>query len=144
MTQKGPEGTAGQAAPVAEKKRKRSGTENRKDKRVRTLRLSDEQDAELVKNAHAMRVSVGGFIRLRCCTEQDITPRQIIPLELHELVRLRGQLARLGNNLNQIVRRENFGEFVFAEDYRDALAGVREGLGQCHGLLREAQRKMRA
>jgi len=132
----------GATIAVAEKRRK-SGSEKRRNQRVRTLRLSEAQDVELISNARAAGLSVGGFIRRRCCTTQDVKPRKIIPVEVHELVRLRGQLAKLGGSvLNQIVRRENFGEMTYAEDYRDALRGVREAITECHELLRDAHRRM--
>jgi hypothetical protein len=135
---------SGAMEPPVAKKRRKSGSENRKDKRVRTLRLSDRQDAELVKNAEAAGISVGGFIRWRCCTQQDIKPRKLIPVEVHELIRLRGQVSKFSSNvLNQIVRRENFGENLYAEDYRRAIAGADEMLATIHALLRDAHRKMR-
>ena len=134
-----------EAADTAEtdaKKRLRSGTEKRQNTKRVTLRLSDKQREEIEKNAAAAGVSVGGFIRKRCCTTQEMKARKLIPLEVHEVVRLRGQLGRLGGNLNQIVRRENFHENLYAGEYRDALAGVRDALASCHNLLREAHRKM--
>ncbi len=131
----------GTGEAVAKKPRK-SGSEKRKDQRVKTLRISEQQNEELIKNARAAGVSVSGFIRKRCCTSQQITPRKIIPLEVQAVLQLRGQLGRLGNNLNQIVRRENFNEYPWAEDYREALAGVRETIALCHDMLRDAHRRM--
>ncbi len=134
--------TADAGATVA-KKRRKSGSEKRKDPRVRTLRLSEKQNEELVRNAEAAGVSVSGYIRLRCCVQQDMKPRKIIPVEVAELLRLRGQLSKLGGSvLNQIVRRENFGENLYADDYRQALNGVRETIAACHELLRDAHRRM--
>lgn len=131
---------AGTDAIVA-KKRRPSGSENRKEQRVRTLRISEKQDAELVRNALAAGISVGGYIRRRCCSAQHIQPRKIIPVEVQAVLQLRGQLGRLGNNLNQIVRRENFNENPYAHEYQEALAGVRETIAECHALLRDAHRK---
>jgi Mobilization protein NikA len=133
---------AATAGGTVAKKRRRSGSEKRKSQRVRTLRISDRQDAELISKARAAGVSVSGYIRRRCCTAQDVKPRKLIPVEVQEVMRLRGQLGRLGNNLNQIVRRENFNENPFADEYRQALAGVREAIAQCHGLLRDAHMRM--
>jgi hypothetical protein len=127
--------------PVA-KKRRKSGSEKRRDQRVKTLRISDAQNVELVRNALAAGVSVSGFIRKRCCTAQDVKPRKIIPLEVQEVVRIRGLLGKLGGNLHQLVRRENFNENPYAEDYRQALAGVREAITECHDMLCDAHRKM--
>lgn len=126
------------------KKRRRSGSEKRKEQRVKTLRISEKQNAELVRNAQAAGMSVSGFIRRRCCMTQDMKARKILPVEVQAVLQLRGQLGRLGNNLNQIVRRENFKENPYADEYREALAGVREAIAQCHAMLRDAHRKMAA
>lgn len=77
--------------------RPRKAPEKLRSKRLR-IRVSESELAALVQLADGR--SLPGWIRERLLGETRV-PRRVIPLANREIV---GQLAKIGNNFNQLVR----------------------------------------
>jgi hypothetical protein len=98
----------------------------RQRQRVFPIRLTDAEHAELVSRAERAGLSVAGLIRQRCL---DLPPprasRRPVP-ERVELVRLLGQIGKIGGNVHQITRAMNAGGSPSAMVMEDAARDVAE------------------
>lgn len=69
-------------------------------------RLSDKELEVLEKNCKNLGISKSEFFRLSCCTLID----RETSLCKDEILQLKGELRRVGVNLNQVARKLNKGE----------------------------------
>lgn len=111
---------------IAAKRMRKRGSEQRRKQRVRTFRVTPEEDAELRAGAEGAGLSVGSYIRARVLTVQHTRQQRRPSVELQTIARLHAEMNRVGSNIHQILKRVNFGELVLAHEYREALNGYRE------------------
>ncbi len=71
-----------------------------------SIRLSDDERAEIVRRSHAAGLSIAGYFKSVALNQR---PRKFRhpQVDRAELARLLGQLGRVGNNLNQLARTLN-------------------------------------
>jgi hypothetical protein len=101
-----------------------SGTEKRVRTRILPIRLSDEERAVVETAAERAGLAAGSYARQALLGAP--APRQVRrpPVERRELVRLLGEVGKIGSNLNQLARAANSGELVPNAEIDAALAGL--------------------
>ena len=78
---------------------------------MRAAGATDQEKAQIEANAEAAGLDVGSFLRkVGTGTPGPRTRRRRITGDMAELARLRAELARVGNNLNQLTRLANIGD----------------------------------
>ena len=84
-----------------------AGSEKRQRNKQRTVRFTDEELQELERRASDAGWTLPAY--LRACALGDAGPRAARkpPIRRRELLRLLGQIGRLGGNVNQIARALN-------------------------------------
>jgi hypothetical protein len=112
----------------------RQGSETRQRGRRITFRVSDAEYAELEAAADAARLTIGSYVRERSLEAPRTQPRRRHSADHELLRRLYGQLARIGSNIHQLLRRVNFGDTPPLAEYPQAITG----LGDSMDVLREA------
>jgi hypothetical protein len=101
-----------------------SGTEKRIRDRVLTIRLTAQERQAVDEAAERAGLVTGSYARQVLLGAP--TPRQVRrpPVERRELVRLLGELGRIGGNVNQIARAVNAGVVIYTGEIDTALAGL--------------------
>jgi len=132
---------------VPARQRERAATKRTKQLQ---LRLSEGEHAAITEAARASGMSRGAWA---AATVQASIDRHRDPLEsvelraaLGELVEARAELARVGNNLNQLARRANEGTppaVSLIEDMRDELFAVLAEIGDVTAEVGSAARRKR-
>ncbi len=102
-----------------------SGSEKRIRDRMLTIRLSAEEHAAVVAAAGRAGLATGSYARRTLLGAP--APRQVRrpPVERKELVRLLGEVGKLGGNLNQLAKAANSGFVVYHNEILAALGGLR-------------------
>lgn len=111
---------------TATKRRRGSGSEQRRKQRRMTFRLSPDEYAQLDASARDAGLTLGSFIRARTLGIAQTQPRRRPSVEAESLARLQAEMNRVGSNIHQILKRVNFGETPLAYEFQEALAGYRE------------------
>lgn len=103
-----------------------SGTEKRVRSGVLPVRLAADERAAVEAAAERAGLTVSSYARQAMLGAP--APRQVRrpPVEKRELVRLLGEVGKIGGNLNQLSKAVNTGVLVYGGDLDAALAGVRE------------------
>jgi hypothetical protein len=100
------------------------------EKRVRnahlTIRLSAEERAAIDEAAERAGLMPGSFARQALLGGPVPRPVRKPPAERRELVRLLGELGKIGGNLNQIAKSLNTGVLVYESEIGAALRGLME------------------
>ena len=104
--------------------RSRSGTERRRKTHTVTSRFSPEEMKELDEAASEAGLTRASFVRARTLAAPVTRPTKRASIDRQLLARLLAQMARVGNNLNQIARAANVGE-AHRYEAGDALAELR-------------------
>lgn len=101
-----------------------SGTENRKRARHLTIRLTEEERAQIDADAEAAGLTIGSHARNILLGVP--APRQVRrpPVERRELARLLGELGKVGSNLNQLARESNEGTPPYKREVLAVLASL--------------------
>lgn len=100
---------------------KRHGSENRERNKQVFLRVTEAEKADIEARAERAGLSVGGYLRALAFGANTPQPRAARrpPVEKETLVRLLGELGKIGSNLNQTARALNqgagFDAPIFAE-----------------------------
>lgn len=109
-----------------------SGKEH-KDKYRTTIRMRKEQFEKVSKLALDQRKSVPRiFLELLGCS----VPSKVL-MSTDNTLKVKAELNRIGNNVNQIARKVNTGEVVLSQsfdDFRDILKLIYNLLGRTNGL----------
>ena len=102
------------------------GTEKRIRDRHITIRLSSEERAIVDTAAERAGLTPGSYARRTLLGAE--TPRQVRrpPVERRELVRLLGELGKIGGNLNQIAKAVNSGALVYGGEIDAGLGSLQE------------------
>lgn len=87
------------------------------------LRLTPEQKAYVKKKAFTAELSVQAYVLSAVCQFDDPSLNLTLPAVKRAVVPIIAQLRRVGNNLNQLARRQNSGRSV---SRTDLLANVEE------------------
>lgn len=103
-------------------------SESRQKGRVVPFRVSAEEYAELTCLAEREGLSVGSYVRSRCLEKPTTRARRKPAIEQVAVSQLIGELGRVKNNLNQLAKKANSGNFVTGEILA-ALAVIQE-IGQ--------------
>ncbi len=103
-----------------------SGTEKRVRDRILTVRLSAEERQAVDEAAERSGLVTGSYARQVLLGAP--APRQVRrpPVERRELVRLLGELGKVGGNLNQLAKSVHTGVLVYEGEIDAALAGLTE------------------
>jgi len=101
-----------------------SGTEKRERTAHVTVRLSPAERSELDGKAEAEGLTVSSYIRQIALGGPPPRQGKRRPHAQVDLVRLLGQVGKIGSNLNQVARRMNAGDSVSAAEIQDTLAGL--------------------
>jgi hypothetical protein len=100
----------------------------RSEKRQRTeqfrVRLTPPEKTKLEERAEAAGMDVAAFVRHQTLGERGPRTRVRFAGDVAELARLRGELGRVGNNLNQLTRLANIGDIERPAMLDAALADV--------------------
>jgi len=103
-------------------------SENRQKGRVVPFRVSPEEYRELDRLAERSGLSLSSYIRSRCLEQPTTRARRKPAIEQVAVSQLIGELGRVKNNLNQLAKKANSGNFVTGEILA-ALAVIQE-IGQ--------------
>jgi len=100
------------------------GTEKRVRDYILPIRLSQDERAAVEAAAERAGLSVGSHARQVLLGAP--APRQVRrpPVERRELIRLLGELGKIGGNLNQLAKAANSGTLVYTGEIDAALASV--------------------
>ena len=101
-----------------------SGNENRKRSEKLQVRLSPDEIAALLAKAGDM--SPADYIRTKLLDLEPTKSRRRRSVDAEALVRLRGELGKVGSNLNQIAKAANASGRVREGILADALAHFAE------------------
>ncbi|MEM6802870.1 MAG: plasmid mobilization relaxosome protein MobC [Bacteroidota bacterium] len=121
---------------MATEKPKKKKSEKRQRQKYAITRLTDAEKAELQTRAANQGLSESDYLRRKALGSQPLKATKRIKPEREALLSVAGQLARYGNNLNQLARKANRQQNLSPadiEDLREAIALVNE--------LREEVRK---
>ena len=83
------------------------GTNNRQRRRSVTVRLTEEEYQAAESKADAAGHAMGAFTRAALLGAPGPRSRRRLPADRRELLRLLGEINRVGNNINQIARALN-------------------------------------
>ena len=103
-------------------------------KKIRTIRLSDEEHERLQANAKTMGVSMSELIRRTAIYGHKMSP---VILDMEPIRKILFEFQKQGNNLNQLAKQANrFGISEGLEDeIRDELQNVKNLLGRTDELI---------
>ncbi len=87
-----------------------AGSEKRKRNKLAHVRLSDEEHALLKSAADATGLALGAYLRAAALDTPGPRAARKPPIQRQELVRLLGQVGKVGGNVNQIARAINTGD----------------------------------
>jgi hypothetical protein len=73
-------------------------------------------------------MTVGTYIRSRALAAPTTHARRRPSVQLHALVKVQGELNRIGGNIHQLLRHVNFGRLVEGDEVRAAFTGYREAI----------------
>jgi hypothetical protein len=120
--------------------RHQSGSEKRRRAHLISIRLDEDERAELARRADATGITIAAYVRERSL---DTPPPRMRPrptLEIRELARLTGAIGKIGANLNQIAKWANADKAISAEraalvekfrtEMRALMAEVRKAMGR--------------
>jgi len=100
------------------KKKKSEVRQRQKQTKVRWL---DGEFNKAAANATASGLSLAAYIRVSTTGDPGVRAQHIPPVENVTLKALRGDLGRLNNNVNQIARKLNMGEFCTLSELRQVV-----------------------
>lgn len=103
-----------------------SGTEKRIRNQILTIRLSEGERAAIDAAAERAGLVTGSYAREVLLGAP--APRQVRrpPVERKELVRLLGELGKIGGNLNQLARAANAGLVVYGGEIERSLSDLQD------------------
>ena len=110
------------------------GSETRQRTKALTIRLSENEHRMLRERADMIGLSLGGFVRKVALGKAGPRSKRQPTAPRDELRRLKGELGRIGNNLNQIAFGLNTGAIPPPGELETALAE----LAGINGLIRQA------
>ena len=103
-------------------------SEHRQKGRVVPFRVSPAEYAELEQLADRSGLTLGSYIRSRCLEKPTTRARRKPAIEQVTVSHLIGELGRVKNNLNQLAKKANSGNFI-TQEILAALAVIQE-IGQ--------------
>ncbi len=105
-----------------------AGSEKRKRNKLAHVRLSDEEHALLKSAADKTGLALGAYLRAAALDSPGPRAARKPPIRRQELVRLLGQIGKLGSNVNQIARALNTGDdpYGLVDDMKAASVEVAE------------------
>ena len=103
-------------------------SEHRQKGRVVPFRVSPEEYAELEQLSDRAGLTLGSYIRSRCLEKPTTRARRKPAIEHVTVSKLIGELGRVKNNLNQLAKKANSGNFI-TQEILAALAVIQE-IGQ--------------
>lgn len=114
-----------------------SGTDKRQRGVVVTVRMTVEERDRLTALSSRSGLAAGAFMRAAAFGEAGPRAQRRASVDRASLLRLLGELGRVGNNLNQIARRLNSGEAASLPQLSEALGaymGMRNAVYRALGL----------
>ena len=103
-------------------------SEHRQKGRVVPFRVSSEEYSELTSLAARAGLTLGSYVRSRALQTPTTRARRKPAIEQVTVSHLIGELGRVKNNLNQLARKANSGNFI-TQEILAALAVIQE-IGQ--------------
>lgn len=102
-----------------------SSSQTRQRAKVLQVRLTTEERAKVAAAASASGLSLSGYARETLLGEPTPRTQRAAPTpEIKTLAVLLGKLGMVGNNLNQLARLGNQGQFIPPAELKTALAAV--------------------
>ena len=94
-------------------------------KKIRTIRLSDEEHERLKANAETMGVSMSELIRRTAINGHKMSP---VNLDMEPILKMLFEMQKQGGNLNQLAKEANtFGmSKTLAKDIQDELQKLKK------------------
>jgi Mobilization protein NikA len=117
-------------------RRSRRGTETRQKQRRVTYRLTEAEYAEVEIAASQAGLTLSSYARARTVADPTTQSRYRPSVEVMALLKLRGELNKIGSNIFQLMRHVNFGRLIDPDgevaaafaDYRETTAVIRAAL----------------
>jgi hypothetical protein len=111
-------------SPAERRKPPRKGCRSEKRKRTAPVpvRYLPEERAEVLADAEAAGMSLGGYIRSRTLKQPKTRARREPSVAVIVLLSLKAELNRVGGHIYQLVRHMNFGGYPEAGEAHAALA----------------------
>jgi hypothetical protein len=117
-------------------RRKRPGPAKRKRSMTFPVRMSAEERAAIEASAEREGLSLGGYIRSRALAMPTTRAHRRPPVDILVLLRLQGDLNKVGGNIHQLLRHVNFGRLIDPHDeIRVAFLGYREVIAAIMAVL---------
>ncbi|MBK6041638.1 MobC family plasmid mobilization relaxosome protein [Streptomyces sp. MBT55] len=115
-----PQPRASEAAALHRVARRRDRNETQRTARV-DVRYSTEEKADIVAKARSLNIAAAHYVGAVVMAHLDgdlALPGQRTPLDdyVDELTTLRGEVAKIGHNINQIARKLNSGDLPHSGD----------------------------
>jgi hypothetical protein len=117
---------------------RRSSSENRKRYPRVYSRVTDTELAKIERDAAALGMSVGGYLRWLALDRPETRPVRRPLADVQLLAQIKGQVGRIGGNIHQLLRLANRGEILWSEEIADAAKEVSDFLKTARDLLQRA------
>lgn len=104
-----------------------SKSESRKRKLIIQARVSPAEKALFISRCEVAGLTAGDYIRVQCLDAKPLRAQRKVQLHAELLTQAIHQLARYGNNLNQLARKFNEKRWIKPKDrnaMREALAAI--------------------
>jgi hypothetical protein len=116
---------------TTDKKRSRSGSENREREKVAMIRLTEAELDQAKEAASRAGLTLSSYGRAQMLSALPVRSVRRPPIEKELLARVLGQLGKAGSNLNQVARSANIGK----DDREDARAAIAEVRLAAHAVM---------
>jgi hypothetical protein len=123
--------------PVGEEAGSASGSETRQRTAILAIRLTPDERNQVHERADKAGLSTGSLARTLLLGESGPRSRKRVPADRKELIRLLGEVNRVGSNLNQIAHALNADQAfkpaaldAALSELRDAVRDIRVALGK--------------
>jgi hypothetical protein len=118
--------------------KQRSGSETRKRHPRVYSRVTDDERAVIERDAAAMGLSVGGYLRWLAIDNPKTRAVRKPLADVLVLGQIKGQVGRIGGNLHQLLKKANRGELPWTEEVVAAAKDVSDFLTLAAEILRGA------
>src|SRR5712692_1972230 len=120
--------------------KRKSGSGSRQKQRIIGFRATDEERAKLEAAAAGEGLTLSSYIRDSLLKAPQTRTRRRPLADVAALAKLLGEMNKVGSNIEQLVKRVNFGETPLGNEIREAFTGYQETVAAIVNALEKAKR----